>query len=89
MKMIKKDGRLEEFKSEKIRTSVLNASNEVNQPMLEVDLNVVEKEVINTLEELKREVTSSYEIFGIVLHVLKALKFNEVGKSYLKGSVNF
>lgn len=89
MDIIKKNGRIEQFNISKIKRSILNASSEINQPLADADLNIIEKEVLNILKELKREKTSSYEVFAIVLNVLNNLNFNAVGKAYFNGSIEF
>lgn len=89
MEIIKKNGRIEEFNISKVKRSILNASSEINQSLADADLNIIEKEVLKILKELKREKTSSYEVFAIVLNVLNNLKFNEVGKAYFNGSIEF
>lgn len=89
MKIIKKNGRIEEFDGSKIKRSVLNASSGINEILTDSDLKVIENEVLNTLKIINREETSSYEIFAIVLNVLKKLEFNDVGKAYFKGSIEF
>jgi Oxygen-sensitive ribonucleoside-triphosphate reductase len=89
MEIIKNDGRIEEFNMSKIRHSVLNASTEINQPLTDSDLKIIEKEVFSTLKVLNREKTSSYEIFAIVLKVLSKLGFKGVCKSYLRGTFDF
>ena len=89
MEIIKKDGRIEQFNISKIRHSVLNASTEINEPLTDSDLKIIEKEVFSTLKVLNREKTSSYEIFAIVLKVLGKLGFKEICKSYLRGTFDF
>lgn len=87
MKIIKKSGIEEEFNILKIRSSVSNASNEINMPLTDSDLNVITKEVTSILSVLNRETTSSYEIFAIVLNVLNKLKFKSICNAYLKGNI--
>ncbi|MBE6072154.1 MAG: hypothetical protein E7208_09365 [Clostridium butyricum] len=90
MNIIKKKGHKEEFNISKVRQSVLNASTEINQTLSDADLNIIEKEVLNKLQSLQREeATSSYEVFAVVLYVLKELGFNKVGSAYFKGSIEF
>jgi len=88
MRIIKKDGRAEEFNTSKIKNSVLNASTEINEPLTDSDLKIIEKEVLSILKVLNREETSSYEIFAIVLKGLSRLGFKGVCKAYLKGSID-
>jgi transcriptional repressor NrdR len=89
MEIIKNNGRIEEFNLSKIKHSILNASTEINEPLTDADLKIIEKEVLNILKVLNREQTSSYEIFAIVLKVLSKLGFMHVCKAYLKGSIDF
>ena len=90
MKIIKKNGNIEEFKKSKITTSLINASTEINEPLSDGDLSIIEKYVTDKLShELKREATSSYEVFAILLYALKDLKFGHVGKAYFDGSLHF
>lgn len=87
MRIIKNDGRVEEFNTSKIKHSVSNASTEINEPLTDSDLKIIEKEVLDILKVLNREETSSYEIFAIVIKVLSKLGFERVCKEYLKGSI--
>ena len=89
MDIIKKKGHKEEFNISKVRQSILNASNEINQTLSDSDLNVIEKEVLKKLTLLNREITSSYEVFSSGLYALKELGFNKVGDAYFKGSIEF
>lgn len=89
MEIIKIDGRIEEFNISKIKHSVLNASTEINEPLTDSDLKIIEKEVLCILKVLNREKTSSYEIFAIVVKVLSKLGFYDVCKSYLRGTIDF
>ncbi|WP_315081664.1 ATP cone domain-containing protein [uncultured Clostridium sp.] len=89
MNIIKKSGRIEEFQISKVRQSILNASEEVREPLSDAELKLIEKEVDNILSKLNRTETSSYEVFAICLNVLKELGFKAVCKSYLEGSISF
>ncbi|MDR5588587.1 MULTISPECIES: ATP cone domain-containing protein [Clostridium] len=89
MNIIKKNGRIEEFQMSKIRQSILNASEEVTEPLSDAELKLIEKEVNNILCKLNRTETSSYEVFAICLNVLKELGFKAICKSYLEGSLSF
>ncbi len=89
MNIIKKNGRIEEFKISKVRQSILSASEEVTEPLSDAELKLIEKEVNNILSKLNRTETSSYEVFGICLNALNELGFKSVCKSYLQGSISF
>lgn len=89
MKIIKKKGHKEDFNTNKVKRSILNASKEINQTLSDSDLNIIETEVLKKLKLLNREVTSSYEVFAIILYVLKELGFDKIGETYFKGSIEF
>ena len=61
MNIIKKNGRVEEFNISKIKHSILNVSNEINEPFTDADLKIVEREVLNVLKIINRDF-----IFGLV-----------------------
>lgn len=84
MRIIKKDGRIEEFNINKIKTSIDNAAKDVDVLLNESDLDILIKDVENTLKSMKRSeiVTSSYEVIGVIFTVLKRDGFNSVLKSY-------
>ena len=86
MKIIKKDGRVEEFNSKKIRTSVENSAKEVGITLNESDLIIlvedIEKKILQIRE--KELITSSYEVVGVVFSVLKRNGFKSVLKSYVE-----
>ena len=70
MNIIKKDGRIEEFKIEKLSTSLSNAASDLNFTLNKSDINNGE--------------TSSYEVIGVVIDTLKNEKFSDVLRAYVK-----
>ena len=85
MQVIKKDGRLQELEADKIKVSILNATSETKALLNESDINVLVKDIIKAIENLRSEYgnTSSYEIIGVVVDVLKRDGFEEVVSSYV------
>lgn len=86
MQIIKKDGRVEEFNSRKIKTSIENSANEVGVLLNESDLTVLVKDVESKLLKVREKelLTSSYEVIGVIFSVLKRDGFNSVLKSYIE-----
>ncbi|SKA79074.1 ATP cone domain-containing protein [Clostridium sp. USBA 49] len=85
MQIIKKDGRIEKFDINKLKASIENSANDINFPITESDLNIVLndiKKILNLLRE-NSSLTSSYEVRGIVYHVLINSGFSSVCKSYM------
>ncbi|SCI86210.1 ribonucleotide-diphosphate reductase subunit alpha [uncultured Clostridium sp.] len=85
MQVIKKDGRLQELEANKIKVSILNATSETKSLLNESDINVLVKDIIKAIEDLRSEYgnTSSYEIIGVVVDILKKDGFEDVVSSYV------
>ena len=86
MLVIKKNGSLQEFDIEKIRTSLTNCFCSSNCYMNEGDLNSLSAQFRKILTEVTKDNThtSTYEIRGIVYHILMENGFINVAKSYMK-----
>ena len=85
MKVIKKDGRLQELDSDKIRTSILNATIDKKSLLNEADINIIVEDVVHCIKEFRGEEynTSSYEIIGVVIDILNRDGFDDVISSYI------
>ena len=90
MNIIKKDGRIEEFKIEKLSTSLSNAASDLNFTLNKSDINIIAKDVEETLKSIRKDngETSSYEVIGVVIDTLKNEKFSDVLRAYVKGDVS-
>ncbi|ELC8441433.1 hypothetical protein QYB59_000432 [Clostridium perfringens] len=85
MNIIKKDGRIEEFKIEKLSTSLSNAANDLNLTLNKSDLKIITEDVEKTIKSIRsNEATSSYEVVGILISTLKNEKFSEILKAYIE-----
>lgn len=86
MKIIKKDGRIEEFNSKKIKTSIENSANEVGVILNESDLVVLVQDIEKKLIETRKSelVTSSYEVIGVIFFILKRDGFKNILESYMQ-----
>ena len=87
MKIIKKDGRIQEFNKDKIYTSLISSANSLdNVGLNESDIKVLVEDITKAIKELRKDetLTSSYEIIGIVSSVLVRDGFKEVLKAYLE-----
>ena len=85
MKVIKKDGRIQELSGDKIKTSILSATNSARALLNESDINILVEDIIKTLESTRKEdgITSSYEIIGVVIEMLKRDGFSDVIDKYV------
>ena len=84
MKIIKKDGRIQDFDESKIQTSINNASKDLDEMALnESDIKVIASDVVNTLKKLRKDDnTSSYEVIGVITDVLVKDGFDILLKSF-------
>lgn len=86
MKIIKKDGRLEDFSIRKVKISIENAARDSGAMVNESDLKIIIKDVEKYLLNIRKDssITSSYEVIGVVFEVLKRDGFKSVLKAYMK-----
>lgn len=85
MKVIKKNGDIQEFNKEKISISIYNASCDTESGLLNSsDLKVILDDILNTLFSVRKNdgYTSNYEIYGITVNSLKKNGFHKVMESY-------
>ena len=84
MKVIKKDGRLQELNVDKIMGSILNATIEKKLLLNESDVKIIAEDVIRCIKSIRKEGnTSSYEITGVVISILSRDGFEDVISSYV------
>ncbi len=86
MKIIKKDGRLEEFNPSKIRTSIENAAKDSGSFLNSSDLKILSSDVEKAIRTIRKDslITSSYEVIGIIFSILKNDGFNNILKAYIE-----
>lgn len=85
MKLIKKDGRLEEFNEDKIKISIENAADDSEGMLTESDVDIIINDVMSILNNLRHDdVTSSYEVKGVVISVLSKDRFKKIAEEYAK-----
>lgn len=86
MKIIKKDGRLEEFNPSKIRTSIENAAKDSGSFLNSSDLKILSSDVEKVIRTIRKDslITSSYEVTGIIFSILKSDGFNNILKAYIE-----
>lgn len=87
LNVVKKDGRIVEFDIEKIKTSVGNSARDSNIQLTKKDLDIIARETKRTIVEVRGEDghTSSYEIRGVIVRVLKEIGFRKIAEDFYKG----
>lgn len=85
MKVIKRDGRFEEFQIEKLERSIKNSAGDMNIVFNNSDIKLLCNEIMRELSVACKDndVTSSYEVIGVTVSVLKNNNFAKVINSYL------
>lgn len=85
MQVIKKDGRVQSLDVIKIRSSILGASIDSDTIINEADLKVLSTSVLKILKDLRGDdgITSTYEIFAIIIETLNVDGFYDIAMSYL------
>lgn len=85
LKVIKKNKEIELFLKEKLKSSILGASNDSKTILNESDLNLIVNEVLKKLRYIRGEngITSTYEIRSVTIEVLKEFEFIGIIKEYL------
>jgi len=82
MKVIKKDGRIQEFDIEKIKLSLERVSDEVNEPFTKSDINNLARAIQETILTMNKEYIGSSEIRSIVVEQLKRAGFTHIAQAY-------
>lgn len=85
LKVIKKNKEIELFLKEKLKSSILGASNDSKTILNESDLKLIVNEVLKKLRYIRGEngITSTYEIRSVTIEVLKEFEFIGIIKEYL------
>lgn len=85
MKVVKKDGRLQELDQSKIEVSILNSTRDEKVLLNEADARIISEDVISCIKKFRGEEynTSSYEITGVVISILDRDGFDDVISSYV------
>lgn len=87
IKVIKKDGRHQAFDPAKIRTSVLNASQDVGHIMSKKEAQLISDDVERQVVALHgaEAITSSYELRSLVRAALREFGYTKVAESFETG----
>lgn len=85
MQVIKKDVRVQSLDVIKIRSSILGASIDSDTIINEADLKVLSTSVLKILKDLRGDdgITSTYEIFAVIIETLNVDGFYDIAMSYL------
>lgn len=84
LKVHKRNGRTEDFSSEKLKTSLINTGKDMNLSLNRAEVDVLVQDIEKKLISIRGVdgVTSSYEIRGVVTSVLRNMGFPRLAYTY-------
>lgn len=82
MKVLKKDGTLQDYNLAKIKLSIACASDEVDQPFTLSDIEILSRDIHRELTELNKDIVKSDEIHSIVYNSLNTNGFGKIAERY-------
>lgn len=87
LRVVKRDGRIIDFKKSNVMTSVANSARDSQIQLTEKELELIAKAVEKTIVEVRGEdgVTSTYEIRGVVVRALKEMGYKNIAKDFYEG----
>lgn len=82
MKVIKKDGRIQEFNIEKIKLTLERVSDEINEPLTQSDIDNLARAIQKAILAAGKEHMHSFEIHRIVVDQLRTAGFDDIARAY-------
>lgn len=82
MKVLKRNGTLQDYNLDKIKLSIERASDEVEQPFTLSDIEVLSRDIHREVTKLERDIIQSEEIHNIVYNQLNSSGFSKIAKRY-------
>ncbi len=85
MEIRKKDNRVENFEVEKLERSIKNSAKDIKFDLNTSDIKFISDGVLKKLNLIHdiNKITTSYEVIGVTIEVLKENKFDLIIPSYL------
>jgi transcriptional regulator NrdR family protein len=87
LKVVKRRGNIVDFNPDKIRTSVANSAEDAKIYLNERELELIANEVQKIISDVRGPdgTTSSYEIRGVVVRVLKNMGYKDIARLFYEG----
>ncbi|MCY6353640.1 ATP cone domain-containing protein [Clostridium sp. ZS2-4] len=86
MKVIKRNGRLQEFDVNKIKVSIMRASDDLKQPLNSSDIDNITQSIQGTIKTYNEDSVKAQEIHRIVVEELRKYGFQHIAEAYDEGS---
>ncbi len=85
MKVIKRDGRIQEFDIGKIQITLESVSDEISKPLTASDIKKLLASIEKAVYSRNQDEIRSSEIFEIVVEKLEKAGFHDIAAAYKKG----
>lgn len=87
MQILKKSGKLEEFRIEKIETSIRNTSDDVGEHLSDKDVSNIAVDVLRGLERLRGKdgLPSVLEVRVLTGHAIMDYGYKKIAERYIEG----
>lgn len=84
VKVVKRDGRVTDFRKDNIRTSVGNSANDSGIQLTQKELDLIASAVEKAIVKVRGldGITSTYEIRGVIVRVLKEMGYKRIAKDF-------
>ncbi|WP_459128802.1 ATP cone domain-containing protein [Guggenheimella bovis] len=84
MKLLKKDGRIQDYDVKKLETSLLLTADDIQFPLSQKEAELLGKKVTEILTSLRGEdgLTSSFEVRGVTVEVLLENKYKDLSRHF-------
>lgn len=82
MKVIKRDGRIQEFDINKILLTLEKVSDEIEEPFTESDINNLLEDIENSIKAVSSDRIMVNKIQDVVVEQLEKLGFNKAARHY-------
>jgi len=88
VKVLKRNGNVQDFSMDKVKTSVRNAAEDTHKPITDGDVEILSRAIERRLGSLMREEITSNDIFEHTLLVLMKYRFYDLAKEYREGATD-
>lgn len=85
MKVIKRDGKLQDYNENKIMTTIEGASDDARMPLNEADAVNIIHIVNKKIKSLEKEEVTVQQIRELVIEALNEMGFSGIAKTYQEG----
>lgn len=86
MKVIKRNGRLQEFDINKIKISIMRTSDDLKEPLNSSDIDNVTQSIEDIIKTYNQDSIKAQEIHRIVVEELRKYGFQHIAQAYDEGS---